>query len=182
MTDREGAVATQRLFFALWPDAALQYRFFQSASAFLPGLDVPRVPIANLHCTLVFLGNVKSVPRLCLEDAASSVRVERFTLTFDRFGYFRRPRIGWLGCKQTPAALQALVAQLTEVASVCGFPSERRQHELHLSIVRKLCQDPGRLIVMPISWEVERFALVESVRGEEGVQYRPLRFWQLQQL
>lgn len=179
MADRKGAVATQRLFFALWPDSALQQQLAQTALALLPGADVRRVPSENLHSTLVFLGNVDPAQRLCLEDAASLVRVQRFTLTLDRFGYFRRPQVAWLGCTTIPAPLRGLVAELNLGAAACGFPPDKRPYEPHLSIARNLRRDPGRLAVIPISWDVEHFALIESVSDENGVRYLPLRFWQL---
>ncbi len=113
MTHTKGAVETQRLFFALWPEPELQQRLARAAAALLPHADGRRVREANLHCTLVFLGAVEAAQRLCLEDAASLVRAEPFTLTLDRLGYFRRPQVAWLGCTTTPAALQALVAGLT---------------------------------------------------------------------
>lgn len=179
MTDRKGAVATQRLFFALWPDSALQQQLAQTALALLPGADVRRVPSENLHSTLVFLGNVDPAQRLCLEDAANLVRAQRFTLTLNRFGYFRRPQVAWLGCTTIPAPLRALVAELSLGAAACGFPPDKRPYEPHLSIARHLRSDPGRLAVIPISWDVEHFVLMESVSDANGVRYSPLRFWPL---
>lgn len=179
MSNRKDAVATQRLFFALWPDAALQQHLAQTAQALLPGPQRRCVPAENLHCTLVFLGNVAPAQRLCLEDAANLVRSQRFTLTLNRFGYFRRPQVAWLGCTNTPTPLLTLVAELGLAATVCGFPLDKYPYEPHLSIARHVRRDPGRLAVIPISWDVERFALMESVSDENGVHYQPLRFWQL---
>ena len=179
MADRKGAVATQRLFFALLPDSALQQQLAQTALALLPGPDVRRVPSENLHSTLVFLGNVDPAQRLCLEDVASLVRAQRFILTLNRFGYFRRPQVAWLGCTTIPAPLRTLVMELNRGVTACGFPPDTRPYEPHLSIARHLRHDPGRLAVMPIAWDVERFALMESVSDENGVHYQPLRFWRL---
>lgn len=177
MPGKTGAVTTQRLFFALWPEPPLQRLLAKTTAALLPKAGGRRVPAENLHCTLVFLGNVEPAQRSCLEDAASRVEAKRFTLQFDRFGYFRRPQAAWIGCTATPPALRELVAGLSHAAEVCGFPPEQRPYEVHLTVVRKLRRDPGRLPLLPISWDVERFALVESVSGDEGVRYQPLRFW-----
>ncbi len=86
MSQPQGAVATQRLFFALWPEPALQQHLAMTAAALLPRDAGRRVRAENLHCTLVFLGAVEAAQRLCLEDAASLVRAEPFTLTLDRLG------------------------------------------------------------------------------------------------
>ena len=179
MLHSKGAVETQRLFFALWPDPVLQQRLAQAAAALLPHDAGRRVREENLHCTLVFLGAVEAAQRLCLEDAASLVRAEPFTLMLDRIGYFRRPQVAWLGCTTIPAALQALVAGLSYGAASCGFPPEQRPYAVHLTVARKLRRDPGRLPLMPIAWPVNQFALMESVSEPDGVHYRPLRFWDL---
>lgn len=179
MPDRKGAVTTQRLFFALWPEPSLQQHLAQTARALLPNPNVRHVPAENLHGTLVFLGNVDPTQRLCLEDAASLVQAQRFTLTLDRFGYFRRPQVAWLGSATIPGPLLALVAELNLAAAACGFASEKRPYEPHITIARHLRQDPGRLAVLPIFWEVERFVLMQSVSDTNGVRYLPLRFWQL---
>ena len=179
MSHPKGAVETQRLFFALWPDPALQQRLAQAAAALLPHDAGRRVREENLHCTLVFLGAVEAAQRLCLEDAASLVRAEPFTLMLDRLGYFRRPQVAWLGCTTIPAALQALVAGLSYGAASCGFPPEQRPYAVHLTVARKLRRDPGRLPLMPIAWPVRQFALMESVSESDGVHYRPLRYWDL---
>ena len=179
MPNQKGAVETQRLFFALCPEPTLQERLAHAAAALLPRAAGHRVRVENLHCTLVFLGAVKAAQRLCLEDAASRIRAEPFSLTLDRLGYFRRPQVAWLGCTTTPTALQALVAGLSDAAASCGFPPERRPYEVHLTVARKLRRDPGRLPLMPIAWPVKHFVLMESISEVDGVHYRPLRFWEL---
>src|SRR4030067_1435014 len=98
MLHTKGTVEPQRLVFALVPEPALQQRLAQAAEALLPRAAGRRVRAENLHCTLVFLGAVETAQRLCLEDAASLVRAEPFTLMLDRLGYFRRPQVAWLGC------------------------------------------------------------------------------------
>ena len=179
MKPGQGAVVTQRLFFALWPEAELQQQLAQAAAALLPQAAVRRVRPENLHCTLVFLGSVDPGQRLCVEAAAGALALPPFALVFDRFGYFRRPQVAWLGCSHTPPVLLDLAGQLRHGCAACGFPPERRPYEVHLTVARKLRRDPGRAPFLPIDWRVERFALVESVSTDEGVRYRPLRFWDL---
>jgi 2'-5' RNA ligase len=179
MTSHPGAVNTQRLFFALWPEEALQSQIARMTTALLPNHLGRRVSEANLHCTLVFLGTVRPDQRLCVEAAADTVRVEPFTLTLDRFGYFRRPQVAWLGCQQTPPPLLSLVSQLGQGCAVCGFPPEHRDYAVHLTVARRIARDPGQLLVMPIDWPITRFALVASVHEDGGLRYHPQRFWEL---
>ena len=178
MSDVKGAEQTQRLFFALQPPPELQTHFAQAVVALLPDVGRP-VRAENLHCTLVFLGQVGKGQRLCLEDAASRIQATPFQLTFDHLGYFRRPQVAWFGCKTTPAALQTLVGKLQQAAATCGFPPEQRPYEVHLTAVRKLRRDPGPLRCIPITWPVDRFILMASVSEERGVSYKPIRAWNL---
>lgn len=175
---KDGVVATQRLFFALWPDPEMQERLSNTAAALLPDLG-RRVRAENLHATLVFLGGTNRDQRLCVEAVADGIRGAAFDLRFDRFGYFRRPQVAWLGCTATPPALTRLVAALGGGCDACGFPPENRRYEVHLTIARHVPRDPGRPPIMAVDWPVDRFALVESVSGEDGVRYTPLRFWAL---
>jgi 2'-5' RNA ligase len=179
MSHPKDAVETQRLFFALWPDPVLQERLAQAAAALLPNDIGRRVRENNLHCTLVFLGAVSAAQRLCLEDAAALVRAGPFTLTLDRLGYFRRPQVAWLGCTTVPAALQSLVTGLRYGVATCGFTPEQRPYEVHLTVARKVRRDPGRMPLLPIGWPVQQFALVESISEPDGMNYRPLRYWDL---
>jgi 2'-5' RNA ligase len=179
MKNKTGAVATQRLFFALWPEAEMQQRLAKAAEALLPTGTGRLVRPENLHCTLVFLGSVDADQRVCVEAVADQVRAGAFNLHLDRFGFFRRPQVGWLGCTTTPVALHRLVGELAQGCAACGFPPEHRPYEVHLTIVRKVTRDPGRPPFMALDWPVDRFALVESVNEEGGVRYRPLRSWKL---
>jgi 2'-5' RNA ligase len=179
MSREKGAVETQRLFFALWPEPELQQRLAQAAAVLLPAGAGRRVRPENLHCTLVFLGGVDAAQRLCVEAAASALRAQPFTLVLDRFGYFHRPQVAWLGCQALPPALAALVGELGRGCEPCGFPPERRPYAVHLTVARKVARDPGRPLLLPIAWKVERFALVESLNTDDGVHYQPLRFWDL---
>jgi len=180
MADETGAVTTQRLFFALWPDPGLQHQLAQAATALLPAGTGRRVPESNLHSTLVFLGSVTAAQRACVEAAADMIRAEPFILSIDRFGYFRRPQVAWLGSSRIPGSLLELVNGLGEECSACGFPPEKRPFAIHVTVARKISRDPGRHPFLPIEWPVNRFALVESRTAPGGVQYTPCRFWALE--
>jgi len=180
MTATKGAVSTQRLFFALWPEPELQIQLARAADALLPTGQGRRVRSENLHCTLLFLGNVDPDQRVCVESAAERITGRGFTIRLDRFGYFRRPQVAWIGSTAMPTGLSRLVDNLGSSCDACGFPPERRPYEVHLTIARKVRRDPGRPLMMPIDWRIDRFALVESVSSEAGALYRPLRFWTLQ--
>jgi 2'-5' RNA ligase len=167
----------QRLFFALWPDEALR-------ETLTPLLRLRREcggrahPPANLHLTLNFLGGVATQTRDCLEQAADALVLPPFALTLDRFGYWPRPRVVWLGCSETPPPLVALVAALNGVAEGCGLEPERRPYHPHLTLLRKAHQAPvGAAPELP--WQVNDFVLAQSLSTPEGVEYRVVRRWPL---
>ncbi len=172
-------MATQRLFFALWPEDAWQRQLHELARSILSARAGRPVASANLHLTLAFLGSVDRSTRACLEQAADAIHVGAFLVRFDRVGYWAKPRILWLGCSAAPPALAALAAALADAQAACGLVPERRPYVPHLTLARKLARNPGCPAFAPLDWPVERFALVESCADPDGVRYQPLRFWDL---
>lgn len=162
-----------RLFFALWPDDDLRRRFDE----YRPTAGRPIAP-ANWHITLVFLGGVGCEQQSVLERAADGIVSRPFTLRLDRFGYWRRARIAWLGATDVPRALLALQEQLNKVAEDAGVAVETRKYHPHLTLARDAPMMPEHPID-PIEWQVSEFCLVESVIGSGGSQYTVRQRWQL---
>jgi len=175
----KGAVESRRLFFGLWPDSAVRIQLAQAATALMADATGKVVPPGGLHLTLFFLGRVTPDQQVCVEAAASMVRENQFELVLDRFGYFRRPRVAWIGCSDESPSLVALSGRLGDGCRACGFSSENRDYTAHVTIARQVSRDPGRPMMLAVPWLVDRFALIESVSAPGGVEYRPLRFWPL---
>jgi 2'-5' RNA ligase len=167
----------QRLFFALWPSEALR-------QTITPLLKLHQQcggkghPPANLHLTLNFLGGVEKTTRDCLEQASSEIVVPPFELILDRFGYWPRPRVMWLGCSETPSPLTELVTALDAVVEGCGLVQEHRPYQPHMTLLRKAGKAPGES-PPELHWPVNEFVLAESVSTPGGVEYRVLRRWGL---
>ncbi len=168
--------ASQRLFFALWPDEATR-RQIDNVVHQLDPRQGRRVAPGNLHITLAFLGASSATQRECYCQAVESLAAESFALTLDCFGYWKKPRVAWLGCSAVPSSLQQLVADLNQALKTCGFAAEQRRYEPHVTLMRKAdgIREPKNF--RPLSWNVESFCLVESVSRPEGVQYRVLQEW-----
>ena len=137
------------------------------------------MPTRNLHLTLHFIGDVQRDQADCLRRAARRVEGRVFELVIDRRGWFRRARVGWLGATDIPLALAALHGALGARLGDCGFRPEARAFHPHVTVARKLSSGPGPGIVEPLGWRVERFALIESVSVEDGVQYRVVETYPL---
>jgi 2'-5' RNA ligase len=169
---------TQRLFFALWPDATLQ-ETIDSRAHKLIGKRAKRVPAQSLHITLAFLGGIAGAQRDCYEQAAAGLRARTFTLSLQRIGHWPLPRILWLGPAQQPEALLTLVQTLNAALSLCGFVPEARPYYAHMTLARKVDRPLRTVEIEPIDWAVDSFALVESVTVPQGACYRVLERWPL---
>lgn len=168
---------TQRLFFALWPDAVTRERLGK-LSEDIPRHAGRRVPVANLHVTLVFLGSVDAEKRQQLEAMAETVRGTPFRLDLDCCGFWPRSRVAWVGASRVPAALAQLQATIALGVQRCGIEVDSRPYSVHLTLVRDA---RGPLPTNPesIVWEIGEFALVESQMLPEGARYTVLRTWPL---
>ncbi|MEZ5542715.1 MAG: RNA 2',3'-cyclic phosphodiesterase [Pseudomonadota bacterium] len=171
--------ARRRLFFALWPDAAVRAALAAAGQA-LAGKRIKRVPADNLHLTLAFAGPVTAEVAACLARNAGAVRAAPFELCIDHAGYWPRPRILWLGPAHMPPPLWELAGALRVCLAGCGLVPEARAFQAHITVARR-CSQPAAVPDFPVvNWPVSDFCLVESVPAENGSSYRPLACWPLE--
>lgn len=164
-----------RLFFALWPDEAARAILAPLAKRTASAGGGRAVPAANLHLTLVFLGDVPHDRIGLLSSVASTVRMSAFDLSLDRTGTFRRTGVAWAGPSTVPPALEALQRGLDRALRDAGFALEERPFVPHLTLARKLRTWPPAGPFGPAAWRVDGFSLVESAR-ESGA-YRDIGRW-----
>lgn len=175
MSSPSSTEAPRRLFLALWPEEA-ERRQLADLAANVAGRR--RIPDANLHLTLVFLGATDATRLAAYEAALAGLPVPTLELILDRYGYWPRPRILWLGSSHTPPELYELVAELNRRLRGCGFTPERRAFQAHITLARKFPGPaPDRSPAVPVCWRIGEVALVESLPGETGSQYQVLRRW-----
>jgi len=168
-----------RLFFALWPDPALRMRLQQAAITLPVEAAGRRVPAANLHLTLHFIGNVYFEQMACLQSAARAVIAPAFDIRIDRQGFFSKPRVTWLGCDKPPVALADLHRQLGLSLQSCDYQPESRPYHPHVTVARKSGSIAADVCFDPIDWKVTEFALIEAQAIENGVQYRAVETYPL---
>lgn len=165
----------RRLFLALWPREA-ERRELATLATQVAGRR--RVQDDNLHLTLVFLGATPSALQAAYETALTDLAVPAVTLTLDRYGYWPRPRILWLGANHTPPELHELVADLHRRLRGCGFNPEPRAFQAHITLARHFPGPaPPQPPSEPIHWRIDGVTLVESPRDRGATRYRPLRRW-----
>ncbi len=172
---------TRRLFLALWPDEELRGRLRERLETDLPVRGGRPEPVANLHVTLVFIGDVGAGRAAAIEHAVAGIPGAPFRLSLERVGYWPRPRILWLGPREVPPALYALVGRLRAAVAAGGGPQETRSYLPHMTLIRKVPRPPGTDAIAPVSWAVNAYFLLESVVVAGRRAYLELGSWPLRQ-
>lgn len=165
---------TRRVFFALWPDAAVREAIVGQRDRLNPP-GARRVPDHNLHLTLLFLGDqpAEAVDAVLRWEMPA---VPSFQMTLDRFGWFAGARVAWLGGPRNVAG-EALVAALSEQAADEGLGFDRRRWVPHVTLFRRVARRPQTPAPKAVDWPVTEFALIESRPNQP---YQVLRTWSLE--
>ncbi len=170
----------QRLFFALWPDEALRQQLKRLlAKEPFRAIDARPVPPENFHITLRYLGLLPVSQRVCAEQIADNIHADSFQLVLDQAGYWRSPKVAWLGASKIPPILLNLVRELETGLELCGLEPESRSYQPHLTFLRKARPEALPSTIPPVIWQVDRFVLVHSITLPEGVRYEIVRSWNL---
>jgi 2'-5' RNA ligase len=161
---------TIRLFYALWPDDATCAELMRLQTHMHGRLT----PYENLHITLAFLGQQPVSLLPALKEVLARLPTAEFTLTLDRFGYFPRKRIAWIGMHEAPEALLSLQRDLARMLSEKNVSFDNQAaFKPHVTLARSASMPPD-IVFTPIIWEVRRVALVQSSTVAEGASYRLL--------
>lgn len=164
-----GGMGGQRLFFALWPDAAVRSRMQAAVEALAHDRAVRgrRVRTDRFHLTLHFLGAMPDGGLDAALDAGRSIDAARFELVLDRAGGFSRARVAWLGCSIVPTSLVDLHAQLQGALIARGLPVESRAYAPHVTVQRDVRGAVAEAAIDAIAWPVDAFVLIDS-RADGG--------------
>jgi RNA 2',3'-cyclic 3'-phosphodiesterase len=150
------------------------------------GPGVRWTPTANMHLTLLFLGEVEQldVVKICRTVRARAGKHEPFTLDVDGVGAFpnvRRPKILWAGITEGVEPLRALHADLEEGLLDLGcYRREEREYTPHLTLGR-LTQESqpdswGPILAKHADWQggttdVDEVLVMASDLRRDGPQY-----------
>ena len=145
----------------------------------LPSGSGKLVPKRNLHITLAFLGPLETGVVNNLRRDAASIKTAAFTLQLDQLGWWRQPRVAWLGAADNPRTLLDLVAAVNKMLMTHGLRPDDRPYQAHLTIARKVTKNPGEFTFDPILWPVSSFALVQSRTLPAGAEYEVIATWPL---
>jgi 2'-5' RNA ligase len=169
-----------RLFFALWPEDEVRAQIASVLNQINLDRDQCRlVKNSNLHLTLHFIGNTSIADMKCLDLHARGFNAEPFEFRLDCSGYFKKPKVFWIGCQTVPQALYDLHENLAEQISQCAYKPETRPYSPHMTVARKFNELPGSIPFEPVLWQVDRFVLVGSISVSEGVKYEVVKSYPL---
>ncbi len=172
----------RRLFLALWPDDITRKKLadIQKQLGKNERLKTAKpVATGNLHITMHFLGAVTEEVHTRLEGLLCGVKAQPCTLVIDRWGYFPRAKVLWLGAGAAPGALNDLVEQTQSCIQQCVDGYAQNRFVPHITLFRKARHPMEVDDFHPIEWHIDRFALVESVTLPEGAEYTVLKEWML---
>ena len=176
-----------RLFFALQPGDEQSAALAEQVAPLVTRLKAQRVPAENFHTTLCFVGAVEEEKLDVLLSAVAAVRARPATLHFDSLEYWRKPGVICATAAVTAAAAPArvLAERLAEVTIAAGFTPDVKPFRAHLTLARKVqaanaaaCEWPHAL-APSLTVQCDRFALMQSQRGETGSIYSVVNSWAL---
>ncbi|OEY65977.1 RNA 2',3'-cyclic phosphodiesterase [Marinobacter sp. X15-166B] len=167
----------RKLFFGVEIPAPIKSRLLK-VRAEVPGARWQT--FAQMHLTLLFLGNVEDERVLAVREAACRISLTAFELQVAGLGCFGRPcapRILWAGV-QPAAPVASLHSALKSEMAQLGFTPESRAFRPHITLSR-FKHRPGSIESLLAEYEgaafgafrVERFVLFESVQRAGGSVY-----------
>ena len=168
-----------RLFFALWPDAAVREALAAAARDAQTGCGGRATAPDKLHMTLFFVGDIERSRVETLKTLAGAIEGRPFELAISAVGYWRHNRIVWAGSARCPSQLAALVADLQGKLSPAGMCTEDRPFLPHVTLVRNARHPPRKKAIIPLVWSAHDFVLVESAPARGGVSYEVISRWPL---
>lgn len=162
-----------RLFFAAWPPPETANALAQWARR----LEGRPTPAEKIHLTLAFLGKADA------DKAAAAARKAQgrpHRLPIEMAKHWKKNDIVWVGPRETPPELKALVDSLHFELFRAEFILEPRPFAAHVTLLRK-ARRPRSLPDLPaVDWPVREFLLVRSTATSDGSTYEILERFPLE--
>ena len=166
-----------RLFFALWPEPAVQAALAQIGRDLQRRLGGKPTRRESIHLTLAFLGDIALEKMGDVESAAARTAFEAFSFALDTAGCWKHNGIAWIGPSVTPQPMLQLAGSLAGALLDAGFHVDGRPYAAHVTVLRKARCTPLDLTVAPVHWLASEFVLVRSELNAEGSRYSVVGRW-----
>jgi 2'-5' RNA ligase len=169
---------TIRVFFALWPQAAIQRQLYNVAREYQVKCGARVMRAETLHMTLQFIGNIKRSQLPEVISAADEVSaVPAFRLVLNTVLFWKHNRIGYATLSDSEPALKTLAATLQHALANKGFIADSTKFSPHVTLLRNVEHILAPQNFMSVTWQVNSFVLVESLTVKQKTQYRILQEW-----
>jgi 2'-5' RNA ligase len=175
------------LFFALWPDHALQVALADATRDVVFASGGRAVPPENFHVTLAFVGSVpeSSVARVEAVGDQVAAHVEQMPVqvTLDAIEYWRKARVVCAtarlqrnaGAGRADTLATALQSRLT----AAGFAPDLKPFRAHVTLARNVVRARRALEMHSVVWSFGEVALVESRTRADGSTYSVIESYAL---
>jgi 2'-5' RNA ligase len=177
---------TRRLFFALLPGTEQSEELLARVAPLALQLRGQAVPAGNVHATLTFVGAVPEERVDDLRGAAAAVRGRPGEIVFDALDVWEDPRVLAATASGAVSAEAGTLAESLRAASIsAGCVPDIKPFRPHLTLARKIDLAEARKSLWPQKLlpgfvvRFEKFALMESRRGEHGSIYSAVDSWHL---
>lgn len=163
-------------------------RLARAGQVLAPGRGAPRVvPVAQMHLTLAFLGDV-AAPTVAalqpvLDELAPLAAPELRVHGVGAFPSAQRPRVLWAGVDGELERLRELHAAVNVRLERMGLPVERRPFRPHVTLARVRDEAPGVALLEALrallpgtsdaTFRADELVLFESERRPEGGLHHP---------
>jgi 2'-5' RNA ligase len=180
----------RRLFFALWPDEAMQAALAEATREIVAAAAGAAIPARKFHFTLAFLGAVpESRTRELGEIAArvasafqdvAAVRDARIAIALDQVEYWRRSQILCATATTEASEAIALTETLKRQLTANGLaPDLELKFRPHVTLARKVRTRIAKTRIPSLIWSFSEFVLVDSQLGPQGSSYSVLASYSL---
>ena len=178
-----GSTVTRRLFFALWPEHALQAALAEATRDVVTASAGRPMPSDNFHVTLAFLG---SVPETRLTDVmavgtvvATEIAPRAIQVSFTTLEYWKKPQVLCVTAPEGSAAHSSagavLADSLKSKLTAAGFTPDLKPFRAHVTLARKVAHPTRTAAPLSLVWNFTEFALVDSQTESSGPVYAVLR-------
>jgi 2'-5' RNA ligase len=168
-----------RVFFALWPEVSVRRALHRLATEYQAPCQARVMTADSLHMTLLFLGEVERSRLPQLIQTANKISAPAFEVVLERLSFWLHNRIAYATLRTEAPSLTQLVTTLQQEILAAGFVFESHEFNPHVTLLRRVGHVLESQAITPISWWVDSFVLVESVRTEQGSRYHVLQKWPL---
>lgn len=168
-----------RVFFALWPEELVQRTLHSLATEYQAQCEGRIIEADTLHLTLLFLGGIERARLPLLRQTAGKVSVPPFRFVLDRLSFWPHNRIAYATPLVEVPALYQLATALQQELIAADFLFENYEFNPHVTLLRQVEHILEPQAIVPITWRVGSFVLVESVVTDQGARYQILQKWPL---